>query len=169
MGISSSGHFVLQVVRSLLALFSPVNPIPVFGLNPCAEIEFTEASKDREAKRFWGGRCPGEKVTPPKVPTSSCFADFVAFCKPASVFRLRAGQRLAAGGLLLLVAFPAAAQDNEPTVFWKRIEEQGIYERLGEASRLYENEANAVIQALSLGGGDQGLYGDQLPHFWRPP
>jgi hypothetical protein len=34
MGISSSGHFALQAVCSLLALFSPVNPIPVFRLNP---------------------------------------------------------------------------------------------------------------------------------------
>jgi len=143
-----------------------VNPIPVFGLNPYARIGFTQAIKDREAKKFSAGRCPGEKVTPAKVPTSSRFA---AFCKPTSVYRLRVKRRLAAGGLFLLVAFTAVALDVEPTVFWKRIEEKGIYERLWEASRLYENEDNAVIQALSLVGRYQGLYGDQLPHFWRPP
>jgi hypothetical protein len=122
-------------------------PMPM-ALNPCAEIEFTEASKDREAKWFWADRCPGEKVTPPKVPTSSCFADFIAFCEPTSVFRLRVERRFAAVWLLLLVAFPAVALDNEPTVFWKRNEEKGIYKRLGEATRLVENEDNAVIPSF---------------------
>lgn len=65
---------------------------------------------------------------------------------------------LGAAGLLSLVVFQAAAQDLEPTTFWKRIEEKGIYERLWEASRLYEDEAHPVLQALSIVGRYHGQY-----------
>jgi phosphate-selective porin OprO/OprP len=71
---------------------------------------------------------------------------------------LKGGLLLGTSWFLLIVAFQALAQDNEPTVFWKRLEEKGIYERLWEASRLYENEDNAVIQALSIVGRYQGQY-----------
>jgi hypothetical protein len=53
---------------------------------------------------------------------------------------LKGGSRLGAGWLLFVVAFHAVAQDLEPTTFWKRIQDKGIYERLWEATRLYENE-----------------------------
>jgi phosphate-selective porin OprO and OprP len=59
---------------------------------------------------------------------------------------------------LLVVAFHTVAQDVEPTTFWKRIQEKGLYERLWEKSRLYEDEENPVLQALSLVGRYQGQY-----------
>ena len=65
---------------------------------------------------------------------------------------------LVAGWLLSLVVFQAVAQDVEPTTFWKRIQEKGLYERLWEASRLYENEDHSVIQAFSLIGRYNGQY-----------
>ena len=58
--------------------------------------------------------------------------------------------------LLFGVAFHVAAQDVEPTTFWKRIQEKGLYERVWEATRLYENEDNAVIQAFSIIGRYNG-------------
>src|SRR5262245_1728824 len=63
------------------------------------------------------------------------------------------------GGLLLFgVIFQTVAQDIEPATFWKRIQEKGLYERLWEASRLYENEDNSVLQALSIIGRYNGQY-----------
>ena len=41
---------------------------------------------------------------------------------------------------------------------WKRIQEKGLYERLWEATRLYENEDNPVIQAFSIIGRYHGQY-----------
>ena len=65
--------------------------------------------------------------------------------------------------LLLLAALSipvslTAAQDVEPTTFWKRLREKGLYERIWEATRLYENEDNRVIQAFSLIGRYHGQY-----------
>lgn len=48
------------------------------------------------------------------------------------------------------------AQDFEPTTFWKRLADKGVYERLWEAARLYENEDNRVVQAVSLIGRYHG-------------
>jgi phosphate-selective porin OprO and OprP len=76
---------------------------------------------------------------------------------PAAVGR-KVGRRLGAGLLLFVVAFQAVAQDVEPTTFWKRIKEKGLYERLWEATRLYENEDNSVIQALSIIGRYHGQF-----------
>jgi phosphate-selective porin OprO and OprP len=75
-----------------------------------------------------------------------------------AVMAIKVGRRLGAGVLLSLVAFQAVAQDIEPTTFWKRIEEKGLYERLWEASRLYEDEENPVIQAFSIIGRYHGQY-----------
>jgi hypothetical protein len=66
--------------------------------------------------------------------------------------------RLVAGWLLSIVALQAVAQDMETTTFWKRLEEKGLYERLWEASRLYEDEENPVIQAFSIIGRYNGQY-----------
>ena len=82
---------------------------------------------------------------------------------------MEAGSGLACGwrrsptamALLLLVlaaAVPAGAQDHEPISFWKRLEEKGIYERVWEKLRLYENETNAVIQSVSMVGRYHGQY-----------
>jgi phosphate-selective porin OprO and OprP len=71
---------------------------------------------------------------------------------------MKVGRRLAAGWWLLVVALPAVAQDIEPTTFWKRIQEKGLYQRLWEASRLYEDEENPVIQAFSIVGRYNGQY-----------
>ena len=51
-----------------------------------------------------------------------------------------------------------AAQDVEPATFWKRIREKGLYERIWEATRIYENEDNKVIQAFSIIGRYHGQY-----------
>jgi phosphate-selective porin OprO/OprP len=74
---------------------------------------------------------------------------------PAAVQAMRS---LIAGLLLFSYALPALAQDVEPTTFWKRIEEKGLYERLWERTRLYENEDNPVIQAFSIIGRYHGQY-----------
>ena len=87
---------------------------------------------------------------------TSCAATGMARPLTALGRPLKGGLLLGTSWFLFIVAFQALAQDNEPTVFWKRLEEKGIYERLWEASRLYENEDNAVIQALSLVGRYQG-------------
>jgi len=71
---------------------------------------------------------------------------------------MKVGCHLGAGWLLFVVAFHAAAQDVEPTTFWKRIQDKGLYERLWEATRLYENEDNPVIQAFSIIGRYNGQY-----------
>ena len=71
---------------------------------------------------------------------------------------MKGGRRLGAGLWLLLIAFHAAAQDVEPTTFWKRIQEKGLYERVWEATRLYENEDNSVVQAFSIIGRYNGQY-----------
>ena len=63
------------------------------------------------------------------------------------------GVLVAAGG-----AFQAVAQDIQQTTFWKAIQEKGIYERLWEASRLYENQENSVIQAFSIIGRYNGQF-----------
>lgn len=65
---------------------------------------------------------------------------------------------IVAGGMLLVVAFQAVAQDVEPTTFWKRIQDKGLYERLWEATRLYENEDNPAIEAFSIIGRYHGQY-----------
>jgi len=59
---------------------------------------------------------------------------------------------------LLIPVSPIAAQDVEPTTFWKRIREKGLYERIWEATRIYENEDNRVIQAFSIIGRYHGQY-----------
>lgn len=71
---------------------------------------------------------------------------------------LPGGRLLGVGGLLLIAALPAVAQDLEPTTFWKRIEEKSLYERIWEATRLYENEANPVLEAISIIGRYNGQY-----------
>lgn len=71
---------------------------------------------------------------------------------------MRMGRCLAGGLLPFLGAMPAVAQDIEPTTFWKRIEEKGLYERIWESTRLYENEDNSVIQACSIIGRYNGQY-----------
>lgn len=58
--------------------------------------------------------------------------------------------------LLSGLASPAAAQDAEPTTFWKRIKEKTIYERIWAATRIYENENNKVIQVFSIIGRYHG-------------
>lgn len=72
--------------------------------------------------------------------------------------RPRIGRHISAGLLLSVIVLPAVAQDLEPTTFWKRIEDKGIYERIWEATRLYENEDNPVLEALSIIGRYQGQY-----------
>jgi hypothetical protein len=59
---------------------------------------------------------------------------------------------------LLVGALRAGAVDTEPTTFWKSIEEKGIYERVWERFRFYENEENDVIQTFSMIGRYQGQY-----------
>jgi hypothetical protein len=72
---------------------------------------------------------------------------------------IRSSCRWAAAGLVLAAAVtPAGANDIEPTTFWKRIHEKGLYERVWERLRLYENEDNAVIEAVSLIGRYQGQF-----------
>jgi phosphate-selective porin OprO and OprP len=78
--------------------------------------------------------------------------------KSPAALVMKVGLYLGAGWLLFVVAFHAAAQDVEPTTFWKRIQDKGLYERLWEAARLYENEDNSVIQAFSIIGRYNGQY-----------
>jgi phosphate-selective porin OprO/OprP len=82
--------------------------------------------------------------------------------KSTSPFRLNAINFLAAALVGALVAaggaFQALAQDIEPTTFWKAIEEKGVYERLWEAARLYEDQENSVIQTFSILGRYNGQY-----------
>ena len=59
---------------------------------------------------------------------------------------------------LLAGAFRAGAQDTQPMTFWKSIEEKGLYERVWEKLRFYENEDNSVVQAVSVVGRYQGQY-----------
>jgi len=63
-----------------------------------------------------------------------------------------------AGVVLFGVAVPIQAADVEPTTFWKRLEEKGVYERVWEKLRFYENEDNEVIQAVSVVGRYHGQY-----------
>jgi phosphate-selective porin OprO and OprP len=65
---------------------------------------------------------------------------------------------IVAAALVWAVAGRAGAADNEPTTFWKRIEEKGLYERIWEKLRLYENNENSVLQALSVVGRYNGQY-----------
>ena len=69
-----------------------------------------------------------------------------------------AGSALAATFLLLAAGAHAAAADKEPTTFWKRLEEKGVYERVWQKLRLYENETNSFLQAFSVIGRYQGQY-----------
>ena len=76
---------------------------------------------------------------------------------PARQLPLRRGPAVFATVVLLWArTAPVAAQDLEPTTFWKRIDEKGLYERLWEASRLYENEDSSILQALSIIGRYNG-------------
>src|SRR5688572_8939761 len=61
-------------------------------------------------------------------------------------------------GALGLGISSVRAIDLEPTTFWKRIQEKGIYERIWERLRLYENDENSILQALSVVGRYQGQY-----------
>lgn len=60
--------------------------------------------------------------------------------------------------LLLAAVFPTSAQDVEPPTFWKSIQEKTIYEHIWEQLRLYENESNDVVQAVSLIGRYHGQF-----------
>lgn len=60
--------------------------------------------------------------------------------------------------VVLFLTLSARAQDREPTTFWKRLKEKGIYERIWETLRLYENEENSTIQAFSIIGRYHGQY-----------
>ena len=71
---------------------------------------------------------------------------------------MKVGRCLGATCLLCVVAFQAVAQDVEPTTFWKRIQEKGLYDRIWEQTRLYEDEENPVIQAFSIIGRYNGQY-----------
>lgn len=62
------------------------------------------------------------------------------------------------GFYVFIVALPAGAQDRDSTTFWDRIKEKGIYERLWETLRLYENEENSAIQSFSIIGRYHGQY-----------
>jgi len=61
-------------------------------------------------------------------------------------------------GVLMFLALPGHAQDQEPATFWRRIKEKGLFERLWEMLRLYENEENSTIQALAIVGRYHGQY-----------
>ncbi|NJM55126.1 MAG: hypothetical protein HC841_03680 [Verrucomicrobiae bacterium] len=67
-------------------------------------------------------------------------------------------------GLFLVSAFapfnalPAALVDREPTTFWKRIEDKGIYERAWEALTFYEDEQNDILQSVAFIGRYHGQY-----------
>jgi phosphate-selective porin OprO and OprP len=79
--------------------------------------------------------------------------------RPASLaLTLEVARHAGVGLLLSVVVIQATAQDTEPVTFWKRIQDKGVYERLWEATRLYENEDNSVMQALSIIGRYQGQY-----------
>lgn len=43
-------------------------------------------------------------------------------------------------------------------MFWKRIQEKGIYERVSERLKFYENEDNSVIESLALIGRYHGQF-----------
>ena len=79
--------------------------------------------------------------------------------------RQRGAPLLGAGATLIvlvaLLSFPgfrAVAADLEPATFWKRYRERGLYERMWELFRLYENESNSVVQGGSIIGRYQGQY-----------
>jgi len=59
---------------------------------------------------------------------------------------------------LLAAVFRASAQDVEPPTFWKSIQEKTIYEHVWEQFRLYENESNDVLQAVSVIGRYHGQF-----------
>ena len=59
---------------------------------------------------------------------------------------------------LLAAVFRASAQDVEPPTFWKSIREKTIYEHVCEQFRLYENESNDVLQAVSVIGRYHGQF-----------
>jgi len=59
---------------------------------------------------------------------------------------------------LSIVTYQVVAQDTEPITFRKRINDKTVFERVWQASRLYENDTNPVIQVLSLIGRYHGQY-----------
>ena len=71
---------------------------------------------------------------------------------------MRVARHSGIGFLLAVVAFQAVAQETEPATYWERIQAKGGYERLWEATRLYENKDNPVLQHLDLVGRYQGQY-----------
>lgn len=50
------------------------------------------------------------------------------------------------------------AADKERATFWKSLEEKGLYERVWEKLRFYEDEENTLIQAASVIGRYHGQY-----------
>jgi phosphate-selective porin OprO/OprP len=78
--------------------------------------------------------------------------------KSLAAMAIKTGRCRGAGLLPLVVAVHAVAQDLEPTTLWKRIQEKGVYERIWESTRLYENEDNSVIQEFSIIGRYHGQY-----------
>ena len=60
--------------------------------------------------------------------------------------------------LLSVAATPAFATDVAPTSYWYRLQEKDSLERVWEAFRLYDNQENSVIQALSIIGRYHGQY-----------
>lgn len=70
----------------------------------------------------------------------------------------RLATALVAGVSLIAPAFQVSAADEEPTTFWKRIEEKGLCARVLETLPFYENEENSFIQAASVVGRYHGQY-----------
>lgn len=58
----------------------------------------------------------------------------------------------------LLSPFSVDAGDTDPITFWERIEDKGLYDRIWDKFRFYENEENPFIQEVSLIGRYQGQY-----------
>ena len=70
----------------------------------------------------------------------------------------RSARRVAflAAVCLSVAALRADAADEEPTTFWKGLQEKGIYERIWERLTLYENEENSVVQDVAVIGRYHG-------------
>jgi len=71
---------------------------------------------------------------------------------------LKTACRFSIGGLTALAFLQANAQEKEPVTFWQQLQAKGVYERLWEATRLYESTNNPVMQRLSLVGRYQGQF-----------
>ncbi len=98
---------------------------------------------------------------------NGCLPDWACSHKDAVCHRRRSMRWVACGLFVagfILAAIPAGAAetlaDREPTTFWKRIEDKGLYERAWEALTFYENEENDTIQSFALIGRYHG-------QFWR--